>query len=101
MDGEVVAGLAAVVGTGETGGVGVPVALLLLSSPPPAAATMMIRRMNATRTQDPICAHIGQPRKRRHGFRALGDPCGLLIVGSGAVSGAYHFPSDACHQPSP
>ena len=98
---EVVTELSIVVGTEETDGVAFPVAWRLWSPPPPAAALMVIKRMNARTTQERICAHIGQRRKRRHGFGALGEPCELLIVGFGAVSGACHFPSEVCHQPSP
>ena len=64
--------------------------------------------MKARTTHETICPHNGQPRKRRHGFRELEDPPALPPAGFGGgpggahlLSGGYHFPSEACHQPSP
>jgi hypothetical protein len=93
VDGEVVVGAAVVVGA-------VTVATFFFPLPP-VTPPMMPRTMKATTTHDRICAHNGQPRKRRHGLRGAGGVPALAPVKFGCVSGGYHFPSEACHQPSP
>ncbi len=87
--------------------VAVSVATFLLEVSPVAAPTIS-RTMKARTTHETICPHNGQPRKRRHGFRELEDPPALPPAGFGGgpggahlLSGGYHFPSEACHQPSP
>ena len=40
--------------------------------------------MKASATHDTICAHNGQPRNRRHGFRDVG---GYTVLAAGGVRG--------------
>jgi hypothetical protein len=89
-----------VVGPADTGVVGVRVETFFFP-PPPATPPMVPRTRKATTTHDRICAPNGQPRKRRQGFRGVGEVPVLAPVKFGCVSGGYHFPSEACHQPSP
>ena len=111
LGGNVVAGGNVVVRAAVVGGdvvvdaavvvVALSVEAFLLELSSPAAALTATRTMKASATHDTICAHNGQPRNRRQGFRDFGEVPVLAPAKFGCVSGAYHFPSEACHQPSP